>query len=178
MLQYLVRFLLCSTLEVTGFSSPQNTASHIETRIAAVKGGNSEISARRGFLKGATAKSLSAMGIVGMASMFPQEAQARYVLDNETGEYVKVDDEDWQTAWRQRLDKAQGMSQQEIFKAARGAGNLDLKDGQESDASKKRRAMSACRDANVRDKANAGSEGGCAKRVFAGEVDFLLDALE
>lgn len=90
---------------------------------------------------------------------------------------MEVEDEDWQTAWRQRLDKAQGMTQQEIFQAARGAGNVNLKDGQESDASKKRRALSACRDATVRAKANAGNERECTARVFGGEVDFLLEAL-
>lgn len=104
-------------------------------------------------------------------------ASAVYVLDEETGEYVEKEEEDWQSAWRSRLDKASTMSKDEIFQAARGAGNLDLKDGPESDASKKRRAMSACRDASVRSKADAGSEKECTKRVFAGEVDFLLNAM-
>ena len=69
------------------------------------------------------------------------------------------------------------MSQDEIFQAARGAGNVNLKEGIESDASKKRRAMSACRDSSVRQKAQAGNEKECTARVFGGEVDFLLEAL-
>lgn len=107
----------------------------------------------------------------------PNAAVARYVLDDETGEYVELEDADWQTAWRQRLDKASSMSTEEIFQAARGAGNVDLKAGTESDASKKRRAMSACRDTAARNKANAGTEKDCNARVFAGEVEFILDAL-
>jgi len=107
----------------------------------------------------------------------PSIASARYVLDEETGDYVEVEEADWQTAWKQRLDKASNMSKDEIFQAARGAGNVDLREGPESDASKKRRAMSACRDASVRSKVGVGSEKDCTARVFAGEVDFMLDAL-
>jgi len=86
------------------------------------------------------------------------------------------------------------MSQDEIFNAARGAGNLDLKakteDGgyEESDASKKRRAMSACRDNEVRERVIVGSDesgrGGrpldlkdCNQKVLTGEVGFILDKL-
>lgn len=123
------------------------------------------------------------LGLVG-ATVFttswtaaPIAAKARYVLDDETGQYVEVEETDWQTAWKQRLDKASTMSQDEIFQAARGAGNLELRTGPESDASKKRRAMSACRDAGVRTKASAGTEKECTARVFSGEVDFLLEAL-
>ena len=119
----------------------------------------------------------SSSTILGLFSIRPQVASARYVLDDETGEYVEVQDEDWQTAWKQRIDKAQTMSTDEIFQAARGAGNVDLRDGPESDASKKRRAMSACRDTTVRAKAAAGNERECTARVFAGEVDFLLKEL-
>ncbi|KAL3935894.1 MAG: hypothetical protein SGBAC_008673 [Bacillariaceae sp.] len=130
---------------------------------------------RRQFLQ---TSAFATIGMLGASLLtFPQAAQAQYVLDDETGEYVQVEDEDWQTAWRKRLDKAQNMSQDEIFKAARGAGNLELKDGPESDASKKRRAMSACRDAEIREKAKAGNERECTSRVFGGEVDFLLEAL-
>jgi hypothetical protein len=107
----------------------------------------------------------------------PQTASARYVMDEETGEYVKVEDVDWQTEWKGRLDKASTMSRDEIFQAGRGAGNNDLRVGPESDASKKRRALSACRDAGVRAKAGAGNEKECTARVFGGEVNFLVDAL-
>jgi hypothetical protein len=57
----------------------------------------------------------------------PSTALARYVLDEETGDYVEVDETDWQTAWKQRLDKASTMSMDEIVQAARGAGNVELK---------------------------------------------------
>lgn len=107
----------------------------------------------------------------------PQIVQARWVLDDETGDYVEAEDEDWQTAWKQRLDKAQSMSTDDVFKAARGAGNLDLKQGTESDASKKRRAMSGCRDADLRQKANAGSERECTARVFSGDFEFMMNQL-
>jgi hypothetical protein len=108
----------------------------------------------------------------------PTAAVARYVLDDETGEYVEVDDVDWQTAWKQRLDKASSMSTDDIFQAARGAGNTELRSGPESEASKKRRALSACRDATVRRRtAGAGTEKECTARVLAGDVDFMLDSL-
>lgn len=177
MMKYIVASLLCSTLEVAGFSSLGKTAVRkLETRIHASKDDSLEFEEahRRQFLQTTT---ISIMSLLGASSACPQEAQARYVLDDDTGEYVEVQEEDWQTAWKQRLDKAQSMSQQEIFQAARGAGNLDLKDGPESEASKKRRAMSACRDVGVREKAKAGNERECTARVFGGEVDFLLEAL-
>ena len=98
-------------------------------------------------------------------------------MDEESGDYVEIEDVAWQTEWKQRLDKASTMSKDEIFQAARGAGNTDLKTGPESDASKKRRAMSACRDAGVRSKTGLADEKECTARVFAGEVDFLLEAL-
>jgi hypothetical protein len=99
------------------------------------------------------------------------------MMDEETGEYVQVEDADWQTEWKGRLDKASTMTKDEIFQAARGAGNTDLKTGPESDSSKKRRAMSACRDPNVRAKTGLASEKECTARVFGGDVDFLLEAL-
>ncbi len=97
--------------------------------------------------------------------------------DDETGEYVEIAEVDWQTEWKARMDKASSVSNDEILQAARGAGNIELREGQESEASKKRRAMSACRDAGVRAKAQAGAEKECTTRVFGGEVDFMLNAL-
>ena len=101
-------------------------------------------------------------------------ANARYVLNDETGDYDEVTDEDWQTSWKQRLDKANSMSSDEIFAAARGAGNMNLKEGEESEASKKRRAMSACRDSGIRAKAGVDAKS-CNSRVMGGELDFILD---
>jgi|AntRauTorckE5430_2_1112549.scaffolds.fasta_scaffold02431_1 hypothetical protein len=103
-------------------------------------------------------------------------ANARVVL-NDDGDYEEVPEEDWQTTWKQRLDKANSMSKDEIFNAARGAGNLQLKDGEESDASRKRRAMSACRDSNLRSKAGVNDAKTCNNRVMIGDSRFILDQL-
>ena len=120
----------------------------------------------------------AAAGLVAAMIVTPTAAVARYVLDDETGEYVEVDDVDWQTAWKQRLDKASSMSTDDIFQAARGAGNAELRSGPESEASKKRRALSGCRDATVRRRtAGVGTEKECTARVLAGDVDFMLDSL-
>lgn len=103
----------------------------------------------------------------------------RYVLDDESGEYVEVDEPTWQEAWRSRWKEASTMSQDEIFQAARGAGNVQKKDllG-ESTASKKRRALSACRSTVLRERARAGTERDCTARVLGGgKVDFLLEVL-
>jgi hypothetical protein len=110
-----------------------------------------------------------------IAAAVPVASNAAVRL-NDDGEYVDVEDVDWQTAWKERLDKAQSMSPDEVFNAARGAGNIDLKEGPESEASRKRRAMSACRDAGLRAKASASDPKKCTARVFAGEVDFILGA--
>ena len=65
-----------------------------------------------------------------------------------------------------------------VVSLTRGAGNTNLKTGPESDASRKRRALSACRDKTVRDKTGlVSNEKECTARVLAGEIDFLLEAL-
>ena len=162
--------LLIACQHVSGFIIPQ-TGYHSKVMSPLFAKSSSEVPTRRQFV----ASLATTLAILSTAS---SPAQARFVLDEETGDYVEVEDVDWQTAWKQRLDKASTMSNDEIFQAARGAGNLQLKEGmEESDASKKRRAMSACRDASVRAKASAGSEKECAARVFQGEVDFMLNAL-
>lgn len=107
----------------------------------------------------------------------PAISHARYVLDDETGDYVELEDQPWQAEWKARLDQASTMSKDEILQAARGAGNVALKTGPESEASKKRRAMSACRDVAVRNKVGLKDEKECTARVFGGEVEFLLEAL-
>jgi hypothetical protein len=108
----------------------------------------------------------------------PQLANARYVLNEETGEYDEVTDEDWQTTWKKRLEKAQSMGTEDVFLAAQGAGNLDLKDGiDESDASKKRRAMAGCRNDNLRAKSGESDVKVCTKRVLAGDFQFMIDAM-
>ena len=113
--------------------------------------------------------------------MAPLAAQAQWILDEETGDYVEVEDVDWQTAWKERLDKASTMTSDEIFAAARGAGNNNSNNSsnrkeEESPASRKRRALSACRNATLRSQAAAGTEQECTARVLNGkEVDFILD---
>ena len=54
----------------------------------------------------------------------PTIANAVTVL-NDDGEYVQVTEQDWQTTWKSRLDKASTMSTDQVFMAARGAGNVD-----------------------------------------------------
>lgn len=122
-------------------------------------------------------KALStSMASLGLILGLPNVASARYVL-NEDGDYEEIPEEDWQTTWKQRLDKASNMSSEDIFNAARGAGNLELKEGEESDASKKRRAMSACRDADIRSKAGVKDAKACNSRVMGGDFDFILEKL-
>jgi hypothetical protein len=129
------------------------------------------ISSRRNFLVTTLATSMAAL------AADPQIGAARYILDEDTGDYVEIQDKPWQEEWKARLDEASTMSRDEIFNAARGAGNADLKTGPESDASKKRRAMSACRDSAVRAKVGLKDEKECTARVFGGQVDLLLEAL-
>ena len=47
-------------------------------------------------------------------------------------------------------------------------------EGEESDASKKRRAMSACRDSGLRSKVGVPDVKACNSRVMGGDVDFIL----
>jgi hypothetical protein len=117
---------------------------------------------------------ISAMASLSTIAAFTGPANAKYLL-NADGDYEEVtDEEDWQTVWKQRLDKAGNMSSDEIFAAARGAGNTDLREGEESDASKKRRAMSACRDSGLRAKAGVTDTKACNNRVMGGDIDFIL----
>mmetsp|Transcript_5485 Transcript_5485/g.11947 ORF Transcript_5485/g.11947 Transcript_5485/m.11947 type:complete len:168 (-) Transcript_5485:164-667(-) len=107
----------------------------------------------------------------------PQIADARYVLNEDTGEYDEVQDEDWQTAWGKRLDKAKSMSTEDVFLAAQGAGNLELKEGEESEASKKRRALAGCRNDGMRKKGGARDAKECTSRVLGGDYQFMVDVM-
>ena len=60
-------------------------------------------------------------------------ANARFVLNEQTGDYDEVLDEDWQTTWGKRLDKAKSMDMEDVFLAAQGAGNTNLREGEESE---------------------------------------------
>lgn len=116
-----------------------------------------------------------------MDSKQKKKTTKRYVLNEETGDYdeIETDEVDWQTEWKSRYAEIQTMSKDEVFQAARGAGNLDKKDLEsESDASKKRRAFSACRDKSVRQtKLDNLDEKTCTQRLLQGDLDFVLQVL-
>ncbi|KAL9190609.1 hypothetical protein ACHAXT_000315 [Thalassiosira profunda] len=129
-----------------------------------------QISSRRAFLSTSAAAAFIAT--------IPQIANARYVLNEDTGEYDEVTDEDWQTTWGKRLDKAKSMGTEDVFLAAQGAGNLDLKEGQEeSEASKKRRALAGCRNDGLRAKGGVKDAKECTARVLGGDYQFMIDAM-
>lgn len=129
-------------------------------------------SSRRAFL------SSSAAATAFLATMSqPQAAAARYVLNEDTGEYDEVQDKDWQTTWGERLDKAKSMSTEEVFLAAQGAGNQELRVGEESEASKKRRALAGCRNDGLRAKAGIKDAKECTARVLANDYQFMIDAM-
>ena len=121
-----------------------------------------------------TAAATATVSILGMPVA---PANARYVLNEETGDYDEVEDDDWQTAWGKRLDKAKSMSSDEVFMAAQGAGNRNLMEGEESDASKKRRALAGCRNDAIRKRAEAGDAKECTSRVLGGDFQFMIDAM-
>jgi len=137
--------------------------------------------ARRSFLASVLSTTATVAATLGghPRSASAAKPKKRYVLDDATGDYVQeIDDGDWQKEWKSRYDQMQTMSKSEIFEAARGAGNLDSKDlANESDASKKRRAFSGCRDKATRAKIQNISEQSCSKRVLEGEIDFVLEVL-
>ena len=147
-------------------AADDSTACESSATTTTTTGSNNQLSRRKMVLS-----SLASFSAIVSTS---SAANARYVLNDETGDYDEVTDEDWQTSWKQRLDKANSMSSDEIFAAARGAGNMNLKEGEESEASKKRRAMSACRDSGIRAKAGVDAKS-CNSRVMGGELDFILD---
>ena len=100
---------------------------------------------------------------------------------NEDGEYVDANrggDSGWQDTWKSRLDKASSMSADEILMAARGAGNVEQRVGEESAASQKRRAMAGCKVDGLRAKAGAPDEKQCVARVLKGDSGFMLDVLD
>mmetsp|Transcript_25437 Transcript_25437/g.29328 ORF Transcript_25437/g.29328 Transcript_25437/m.29328 type:complete len:223 (-) Transcript_25437:482-1150(-) len=120
-----------------------------------------------------------AAAAVGLILARPKVAAAnRFVLNYETGDYDEVVEEKWQTTWNQRLEKAKSMGVDEVFNAARGAGNLNLREGEESDSSKRRRALSACRDSALRKKVDLPDEKACTSRVLGGDFQFLIDAMQ
>ena len=69
------------------------------------------------------------------------------------------------------------MGTEEVFLAAQGAGNLDLREGEESEASKKRRAMAGCRNDGFREKSGMKNTKECSARVLGGDYQFMIDAM-
>lgn len=120
---------------------------------------------------------LSTSAATAFFATLPQIANARYVLNEETGEFDKVEDEDWKTTWGKRLDKAKTMSNEDIFLAAQGAGNTDLREGEESEASKKRRALAGCRNDGLRAKGGVKDKQECTAKVLGGDYQFMIDAM-
>lgn len=104
---------------------------------------------------------------------------AKSGYDQETGEWTAPVDEDWQTTWKKRAEKASKMSPDEIKMAARGARKLTPEElANESKAGKKRRAMAACRTSDYQ-KTLKIKEIDCVNKVLkTGEVDFILDILD
>ena len=104
-------------------------------------------------------------------------ANARFVLNDQTGDYDEVLDEDWQTTWGKRLDKAKSMDMEDVFLAAQGAGNTNLREGEESEASKKRRALAGCRNDRLRQNSGVKSSQECTARVLQNDYMFMIDAM-
>lgn len=69
------------------------------------------------------------------------------------------------------------MGSEDVFLAAQGAGNTELRQGEESEASKKRRALAGCRNDGFRSKSGGGSVKECTARVLGGDYQFMVDAM-
>mmetsp|Transcript_35985 Transcript_35985/g.52753 ORF Transcript_35985/g.52753 Transcript_35985/m.52753 type:complete len:166 (+) Transcript_35985:199-696(+) len=165
MIKVLLLLLVALTQDVTSFTP--STPPSQQTQLNALSQNNS----RRTFFTTLTSSIL-------LSTTLPTPSSARYILNEETGDYEEVSDADWQTTWKQRLDKAQSMSTDEVFMAARGAANTQNRELPESDAFKKRRALSGCRDKATRSKVDGGlSEKDCNTRVLGGDVDFILNGM-
>ena len=82
---------------VDGLATPNTQQQHT----------HKQISSRRAFLSTSTA--------IAFLGLQPIVANARYILNEETGEYDEVTDDDWKDTWSKRLDKAKTMSNEDIF---------------------------------------------------------------
>jgi hypothetical protein len=141
--------------------------------------GRSNNNSQRSFISSIVATTTGAATSAAMLSS-PLPAYARYILDDETGEYIEQieQDGDWKTEWKSRYNLMSTMSKDEIFQAGRGAGNIDKKDlANESMKSRKRRALSNCRDKTILKKLDI-DEKTCTKRVLDNDeedIDFILN---
>ncbi|OEU08262.1 hypothetical protein FRACYDRAFT_221006, partial [Fragilariopsis cylindrus CCMP1102] len=117
-------------LELKATNQEDNSADYYE----------GSINSRRSFLSSIVATTTT----IAIASSQP--AYGKWILDEETGDYVE-EEVDWKLEWKARYQQMSTMSKEEIFQAGRGGGNLDKKDLiNESSKSRKRRALSNCRD--------------------------------
>jgi hypothetical protein len=126
-------------------------------------------SSRRTFLASSAAAAFFTAG----AAAAPSPALARLVMNEETGDYDDVEEPAWQETWKGRLDKAQNMSSQDVFMAARGASNV-VPETESNPASRKRRAMSACREPSLLQAIGGVKDTKeCSGRVIGGDLDFI-----
>ena len=156
----IICILISCLVSVSGLSTPKHTTNK------AVQSNNSS---RRSFISTSIATAFF--------TAIPKNAQARYILNDETGEFDEVQDDDWKIEWGKRAEKAKSMSKEDIFLAAQGAGNTELREGEESEASKKRRAFAGCRNDSFRQKSNTTNEKECTKRVMGGDYQFMVDVM-
>jgi hypothetical protein len=157
---------------------PQFLQARTKTPNKAASNNNDNHSERRSFIS----KTIQTTAVILLTTTATTAvtANARYILNEQTGDYDEVNDEDWQTTWSKRLDKAKSMGTEEVFLAAQGAGNLNLRDAgiEESEASKKRRALAGCRNDRLRQlSGDGGSAQECTARVLKNDYQFMVDVM-
>jgi len=152
-----------------GFSMDRAGFSRIESQLAATP----DESSRRRFLNVAstTVASLAA------AELVAEPCSARYILNEETGDYDEIEEKDWQATWGSRLEKAKSMGTDDVFLAAKGGLKQSESDGPEGEASKKRRALAGCRTDRFREKSGVKDTKQCTSKVLGGEYDFILEQM-
>ena len=142
---------------------------------------------RRSFLSSIVATTTTTTTFA-IAIASSQPAYGKWILDEETGDYVEdknvvVEEEvDWKVEWKARYQQMSTMTKEEIFQAGRGGGNLDKKDLiNESLKSRKRRALSNCRDKPLlKSKFPTMTEKTCIQRILDNnendnDLDFILN---
>mmetsp|Transcript_32015 Transcript_32015/g.76491 ORF Transcript_32015/g.76491 Transcript_32015/m.76491 type:complete len:170 (+) Transcript_32015:151-660(+) len=150
-----------------GFSIENAGLSRTNTQLAG-SSSNVEESRRRFLVASTTVASL----------LVAEPCNARYILNEETGDYDEVEDKDWQTTWGDRLEKAKSMGTDDVFLAAKGGLKQSETDVPESEASKKRRALAGCRTDGFREKSGVKDARQCTAKVLGGEYDFILDQMK
>ena len=122
---------------------------------------------RRGLLARVAAASLSGGLHPSLCGAYVEgQGTLGYVDDSGMKSYSQV-----QRAW----EKSATMTQREMMLQARGANPTPSSN--ESEKSRKRRAMAGCHDETFREAAGYSKEAECNARVLGGDVDFMLDAM-